>query len=359
MTTIYDVSKRAGVSPATVSRVLNDNPKVDPALKRRVIEAVRELHFVPNGSARSLVTKRTERVALLLPDITNPYYPELARGAQDALDGVGYHLILSNTDDDPARELRYLQMLGKAGIDGLIIAPASSANGKRETKQILEQRTLQLTRMNIPMVTISPDAVVPDSDQVTVDEAAAAAKAVEHLVGLGHVRVALINGPRQHPVSERRQLGFVSTLAQHGVPVADELIRYADFRRVGGRSAMLSLLELAEPPSAVFAANDLMAFGAMSAIHEAGLQIPKDVAIASVDNTAEASDADPPLTTVSVPRIYEYGRLAAELLLDRFQRHISGEEPSPPKHVTLDTRLFVRGSTVPTLSRWFEPHLHT
>ncbi len=341
MATIYDVSKNANVSVATVSRVLNNNPKVDIVLKKRVLESIRELGFVPNGIARSLKTKRTERIALVIPDITNPFFPEMARGVQDTLETQGYHVILTNTDDDPMREVRYLEMLTKVGVDGLIITP-SLPNLSRKTPDFrrLEQA---LKTLSVPVVGISVNAVSPTADHVRTDEELNGEKATEHLLGLGHTEVALIHGPDHSEVSQRRTHGFVRALKNHGLEPNPLFLRNGHAKREGGRTAMQELLALSQRPSAVFAINDVMALGAMGAIHDAGFTLPDDVAMVSVDNIAEAITAYPPLSTMAIPSNYEQGRVAAQLLLER----IAQADPHwPGRVITLETRLIVRGSTV-------------
>lgn len=348
MATIYDVAKSAGVSPATVSRVLNGKASVEPSLRTRVLAAVESLEFVPSSTARSLTTKRTDRIALLIPDITNPYYPEITRGAQDALDARGYHLILSNTDDNPERELRYINMLEKIGVDGLIISPASPVHAPARRKRDKKQLSERLERLHIPIVSVSPEPPAPNADQVTVDEEGAAERAVQHLIDLGHKRIALINGPREHQVSLRRRAGYERALERAGLGIEAKLMLDADFRRASGHAAMDALLKLTPRPTAVFAANDLMALGAMAAIHHANLRIPQDIAVIGVDNIADALDANPPLSTVSIPRLYEYGRIAANLLLDRLGAERTAHEP---RIIKLETRLIVRESTVATQAR--------
>jgi LacI family transcriptional regulator len=349
MATIYDVAQKAGVSPATVSRVLNGKATVDAEMRERVLEAVQSLNFVPNSTARSLVTKRTNRVALVIPDITNPYYPEIMRGAQDALDVRGYILILANTDDDTEREIRYINMLQKVGIDGLIISPAAPAQGTRR-KRGRGQLSEVLEALGIPIVSVSPEAPSPTADQVTVDEEGAAERAVQHLIEMGHARIGLINGPADHQVSLLRRAGYERALERAGLQRNPKWMIDADFRRAGGHEAMRTLLQQKPRPTAVFASNDLMGLGAMAAIHEAALRIPQDVAVIGVDNIADAADANPPLSTVSIPKLYEYGRIAANMLLDRLGENGTKHEP---RIVKLETRLIARESTlsVTTVSR--------
>jgi LacI family transcriptional regulator len=345
VSTIHDVAKHSGVSTATVSRVLNGNPKVDLEMRRRVLESVEALRYIPNGSARSLVTKQTRQVALVISDITNPFFAEAARGAQDALDEHGYQLLLANSDDNQARELRSLRTFATTGVDGLLIAPAMPAGqGTAAHRSAQRQLARELEHFKIPVVGFSPEPVAPHADLVAIDEVSAAFKAVDHLFGLGHVRVALINGPEHSGVGHLRGLGYAKALKHHGLALDPSLVIPANFRREGGYEAMKSLLALVQPPTAVFAADDLIAIGAMRAIKEAGRRIPDDVALVCIGNTSEASEVDPPLSAIAVPRGYEFGRIGAQLLLE----HLAQTSASQwvPRHITLDTRLIVRASTV-------------
>ena len=348
MSTIRDVAKHAGVSTATVSRVLNANPKVDADIRRRVEDSVQKLRYIPNGSARSLVTKQTRQVALLISDITNPHFAEIARGAQDVLDERGYQLVLANSDDNQARELRSLRTLVQASADGLLIVPAMPA-GQGTTAHRVARRQLasELEHFQIPTVGFSPEPVAVHADLVAIDEERAAFRAVEHVLGLGHVRVALINGPEHSSVGHLRSLGYRHALKSFGIALDPSIMIPSNFRREGGYEAMMSLLKQKHIPSAIFAADDLLAIGAVRAIKEAGLRIPTDIAIVCIGNTVGINEIDPPLTAVSVPRGYEFGRIGAQLLLERAAQ--SGTSAWIPRRITLDTRLIVRASTVENL----------
>jgi LacI family transcriptional regulator len=345
MPTIYDVSKRAGVSTATVSRVINNNSKVDADLRSRVLTAMKELQYVPNGSARSLVTKQTRRIALIISDITNPFFAQTARGAQDALDERGYQLLLANSDDRPARELRYLSTFAETGVDGVLIEPAMpdnhSAASQRGVRQALAR---QLEMFNLPVVALSPDHVMPNADTLSIDEEQAAFKAVDHLLGLGHRSVAMINGPEHSPVGKRRAAGYRRALHQYGFSWDDELVVHTHFRREAGREAMRHLLAARSDISAVFGADELLASGALQAAREQGLKVPQELAVVCIGDAVISSESDPPLTVVAHPRGYEFGRIGSQLLLERITK--SNAEPLESRAVLLETRLIVRSSTV-------------
>ena len=206
------------------------------------------------------------------------------------------------------------------------------------------QLASELEHFRIPTVGFSPEPVAVHADLVAIDEERAAFRAVEHLLGLGHVRVALINGPEHSSVGHLRSLGYRHALKQFGIALDPSIMIPSNFRREGGYEAMKSLLKDKQVPTAVFAADDLLAIGAVRAIKEAGLRVPKDIAIVCVGNSVEASEVDPPLTAVSVPRGYEFGRIGAQLLLERAAQAASSVWV--PRRITLDTRLIVRASTV-------------
>ena len=342
MATIYDVSKRAGVSTATVSRVLNNNPKVDPDLRQQVMLAVSELRYVPNASARSLVTKQTYRVGLIISDITNPFFAETARGAQDALDDRGYQLLLANSDDQPQRELRYLGTFAQAGVDGLLIEPAmtgpQSVAGQRSAQRKLAK---ELEALGVPIVSYSPHKVAINADSVGIDEELAGFKATDHLLNLGNRRIALINGPTQNPVGIERAQGYRRALERHGVPFEADLTISTLFRQDEGYKALRSLLERGLAPTAVFAGDDQIALGVLLALEEAGLAVPRDVAIVCVGDAQVTAASRPSLTSVTVPRGYEFGRLGAQLLLER----MGGTYTGAAREVVLETRLLIRDST--------------
>lgn len=345
MPTIYDVATKAGVSTATVSRVLNGHPRVDSVMRQRVTEAVEELQYIPNGTARSLVTKQTRRVALLISDITNSFFAETARGAQDALDERGYQLLLANSDDQPSRELRSLATFAQMGVDGILIEPAmpstQSDSAQRANRNKLSR---QLEALGVPVVGFGPDRVTQTADIVTIDEEQAGFKATDHLLGLGHLRIAMINGPAHSAVGSRRAAGYRQALARNSVVFDPDLMISTNFRRDAGFEAMRTILEWTKRPSAVFAADDLIAIGALQALKSAGLRVPQDVAIVCIGDVARTIDTDPALTSVVVPRGYELGRVGSQMLLERIVA--KDQEPLSARQVVLETRLVVRASTV-------------
>jgi LacI family transcriptional regulator len=344
VSTIKDVAKKAKVSIATVSRVLNQYPKVDPVLKKRVLEAAEALRYVPNSSARSLVTKQTRLIGMIISDITNPFFSEATRGVQDTLEQDNYQLLIANSDDDPVRELRHLRAFHEWGVEAMLVAPAlpaeqSAALYREERKRLAHELSL----LEIPVVGFAPEQVSETSDFITIDEVAAVAKGVEHLLGLGHTRVALINGPAFSKVGQLREQGYRQALKGSHLAVNEDFILSVAFRREGGYQAMKTLLELPEPPSAVFMSDIQIATGALRTIQETRLKMPEDVALACIGNMGDVIEAELGLTTVAVPRAFEFGRIGAQLVLERLNKPSA---PQNPRKISLETRLIIRSSSV-------------
>jgi LacI family transcriptional regulator len=346
---IYNVAEKAGVSTATVSRVLNGNPKVDPTLKQRVLSVIKELKYVPNGSARSLVTKRTKRIALLISDITNPFFSQAARGAQDTLDQSDYQLLLANSDNQPNRELRNLITFAQTGVDGILIEPAildkPSSSAQGNAKRNLAK---QLEQMDLPVVGLTPDLVMPNADSVSIDEELAAFKAMDHLLSLGHQKIALINGPKHSSIGSRRTTGYEQALKQHGLPIRPEIMYFDHFQKETGIAGTTTLLEQHPEISAIFAADELIANGVIQAARILNLQIPQDLALACIGDGTSTAESYPPITVAAHPRGYEFGRISSQMLLER----ITGQHKTPleSRGVILETRLIVRVSTVANLA---------
>ena len=330
MATMKDVAQRAGVSPSTVSHVINETRFVSQQLRDRVLRAMSELNYQPSAVARSLRTKKTQVVALVIPDITNPYFPEVARGVQDVAEENEYSVILCNTDRVRGRELRFLKALRGQWVDGLILNPSEVTSGDLQDLQDAQ----------IPVVLIGSQIDHPDLDVVMVDNVQGAYDAVSHLIDLGHRRIGLVGGPRAASSGEQRFQGYIRALADHDIPVDEEIITEGRFTREGGYESMKRLLALQSPPTAVFASSDVMAIGALMAIQEQGLQVPNDVSLVGFDDIAEASTTTPRLTTVSQPK-YQTGEVAAQLLFDR----VEGTSPGERQKIVLSHQLVIRYST--------------
>lgn len=329
MASIYDVAKSAGTSIATVSRVLNGNDRVKDSTRRAVLKAMEELDYHPNTLAQSLVRKETRTVALVVPDISNPFFPEVARGVEDMANRAGYNVILCNSDDNMRKELQYCRVMRTRRVDGIIFAMVSS-----EASPVRS-----LLGAGMPVVVVDRDAGDLSVDAVVTDNGQGGKLATQHLVGLGHVRIACISGPLSAGPALARLNGFRQVLEPRGL-FKSEYVVEGDFRFSGGYEGMKRLLELPQPPTAVFACNDLMALGAMLYLDEAGLQVPRDVAVVGYDDIQVSSLTRPRLTTVAQPK-YEMGWMAMEVLLKRISR-----TEEAPQRVTLQPQLVIRESTV-------------
>jgi LacI family transcriptional regulator len=326
-----DVAERAGVSVTTVSHVINQTRPVSDELRERVLAAMDELGYQPNRLARSLRRGHTHTVGMIVPDSTNPFFAEVARGVEDTSFEQGYSVILCNSDGNLDKEVFYTNVLAERRVDGILFVAAGIS-----TEQI---RDLQARRMPVVVV----DREIPDVavDSVLTDNARGGKLATRYLMDLGHRCIGCIVGPSDVTPSAERVTGYRQALDESGIPVDDALIVKGDFQYEGGYQAARQLLTIDDPPTAIFACNDLMAVGAISAAAEMGRRIPADISVVGFDDVRLASFANPPLTTVAQPK-YEMGVIAATMLLERMH-----EPEVPPRRRMLDASLLVRRSTAP------------
>ena len=328
--TIIDVARVAGVSKTTVSRVISgDSSLVREETRQKVLDAVRQLGYELNIVASSLRTDRTHTAILIIPDISNPFWPEVARGVQDALEAHKYALVLANSDWDVQRERDLLAMVRRNRFDGIIINPARITND-------------ELAAASVPLVVLGLHAEYPDFDAVGSDSYSGTTMAMEHLTDLGHRRIGLVSGLSRGVSQPSRLAAYVDFLRQHDMPVQDELIVECPYGQEFGRQSIQQLLNLSNPPTAVLAANDILAIGALQAVQDAGLEVPRDISIIGMDDIYAVSVTTPPLTTVAKQK-YELGQQAATLLLERIQAQV----PLPPRRRAFSCRLISRGSTAP------------
>ncbi|MCG0277173.1 MAG: LacI family transcriptional regulator [Thermanaeromonas sp.] len=306
MVTIKDVARRAGVSVTTVSRVLNNSPHpISPETRRKVLEAVAELGFCPNAAARSLQLNETRMIGLMLPDVANPYYSGIVRGIEDVAHQEGYTVILCNTDRSRERTLKYLRVLREKRVDGVIFMGGGVVEDAREDHFFQKE--------DIPTVVIGRHFGFFPS--VQIDNADAARRAVIHLLERGHRDIACIAGPSSSTTSRDRLAGYRQALEEKGLKYEPSRIVHADFTPHGGYEAVRKLLEHKPWPTALLAHNDLMAVGAIKALADEGLSVPRDMAVVGFDDIPLASYVLPRLTTVRVP-VYELGATAMRLLRD-------------------------------------------
>lgn len=325
-----DVARLAGVSKATVSQVLNNNSafSIPQETRQRILDAVTQLGYVPNSLARSLRTQKTYTIASVIPDIANPFYPTFERGIQDVAEANNYDLVVYNTDGVEAKERRYLNALLQGRVDGVI---GVFFHLKAEDLALLIERNVAVVLLDEPQDTGSTPV-----DRVFVDNIKAARAATEYLIGQGHQRIAMLSG--QHETLSGRVAGYRQALEADGFE--PQILEAGDFTEACGYSGMLELLKAATRPSAVFAANDVMAMGALVALRERGVRVPEDIVLMGFDDIPASRILTPALTTVS--QFPEHlGRRAAQLLFDR----LSGRTTGPGRLEELPFELIVRQST--------------
>lgn len=329
MATVHDVARRAGVSAATVSRVMNGRQNVDPALAERVRQAMRELDYLPNAAARNLRKSRSSLWAVIISDIGNAYFTSLVRGVEDVAQQAGYSVVLCNSDEDPAKEDRYVTAALAEQMAGVVISPSTRP-----------EHAARLIAAGTPVVAIDRELPGTAVDTVLVDNELGAEAAVTHLLDAGYERVACITGPRGVTTADQRLTGYRRAMAARGHHDVARLVRRADFRERGGHEAMVALLDEEPALDAVFAANNLMTVGALECLAERGIAVPDQVGVVGFDEIPWAGLVEPSLTTVVQPT-YELGSTAARLLTERI-----AEPGRPVSTVVLGTELRVRDSSV-------------
>jgi LacI family transcriptional regulator len=328
MATIYDVARRAGVSAATVSRVINGLATVDAELAARVNQAMAELNYRPNAVARNLRRSQTSLWAVIIADIGNPFFTSLVRGVEDVAQRAGFSVVLCNTDEDPSKENTYISAALAENMAGVIISPSGNASG---ITRLLDAKT--------PVVIIDRELPGVKADTVLVDNEHGAEIATGHLFDSGCRRIACITGPRKVSTAMRRLRGYQRALKAHGATQDADLVRHADFREQGGYAAMASLLDKDAHPDGVFVANNLMTIGAVECLVDRGITVPGDVAVVGFDDIPWAHLVRPSLTTVAQPT-YELGRTAALMLTERI-----ADPTRATSAITLHTQLKVRDSS--------------
>lgn len=328
--TIRDVAKAARVSPATVSRVLNTSEKVSSDLRERVLVAVQNLGYHPNSQARSLRTRATTVLGVIISDITNPFFTTMVRGVEDAASKAGFSVVLANADEDLDKERRYLEVAAAEHMAGVLLSPASAT----------ETRVDVLTERGIPVVTIDRQLKRPDVDQVTVNNHKAAKEATLHFVEQGCRRIGFIAGRLDTTTGAGRLEGHKAGLKEADLPLDPELVVSGDFRIDGGREAAQKLLALPDRPDGLFASNNLMTIGAIDALDQAGVRFPDDIALVGFDDMMPSLVLRSTITTIAQPT-YEIGQRATELLL----RRVLGET-FPTRQIVLPATLKIRDSSL-------------
>ncbi len=308
MSTLKDVAEKAQVSVSTVSRVINQEPLVKARTRERVEEAIAELNYLPNRVAQRLrsINSKNKLIGLVLPDIQNPFYVDVVRGVEEAAYHQNFAVMIGNFDQDEQKEKIFLDILQSESIDGLIVAPSRGR----------DQHIRKVIDNGFPVVCIDRGLIGTDVDVVKVNNEEGAFEAIEYLIGLGHSRIAHITGHPGIPTTRERIAGYEKAMARHNVDIDPQLVRNSDSSYQSGADLMQELIDMANPPTAVFTANNLLTLGALRTIHENSLEIPDDVSIVGFDDMYWSTSLNPPLTAVRQSG-YDIGSKAAELLVQK------------------------------------------
>lgn len=331
-----DVARLAGVSRATVSYVINNrsggNIQISDATRQRVLDAIEELGYQPNVAARSLRTRQTQLLAVMVPDLTNPFYPLVIRGAQQVAEAQDYQILVYDSDDSPAREKAFVDAMVRRLVDGVVLI-----SFYLETEDVT-----RLTQAGTQVVAVGGQLRKAGVDVVATRERLAVHEVMRHLIQQGHRRIAHLAGSQDTPAGRIRLQGYREALAEAGLPYDESLVRYGTFKRDGVAELVYSLFSQSESqnlPTALFAANDVMAIEAIRALHQRGWEVPEDVAVCGFDDIPEAELIVPSLTTIGQDA-QALGRRAAELLLERLKR----QEPVEVRQVSVPYCLVIRRS---------------
>ncbi len=325
--TIKDIAKRANVSYATVSRALNNKYGVKPATHEKIVKIAKELHYNPNSIAQGLVKNRTYTVGLILPDITNPYFPEVAHGVENHLSANGYSVFLCNTDWDPHRERRFVTLLSRRRTDGLIISPASGKIDELE----------KTVGKEIPLVYVSNAPKKTEHFSVVIDNVRGGYLATEHLITCGYETIGFIGVAEGSMMDDDRLEGYMLAMKQYDREVIDRFIHLGSFRGSSAYEAVSRMIANKDFPRAFFVQNDVLAVSALHAVKDAGLTVPDTIAIVGFDDISYASFREIQLTTIRQPQ-KAMGRIAARLLLGQME----GARKAPTRNIVLEPELVVR-----------------
>ena len=332
MVSIKDVAEAAGVSTATVSRVLSNGLHVRPEVRERVMATVERLGYRPNLVARSLRSQQSSTIGLIVSDISNPFFTAISRAVEDTAYEQGFSVLLCNTDENPEKEAIYLNLMRDTAVAGAIMSP---------TRQIIAN--FADSNLPFPIVVVDRSISNGDIDAVLLDNVDAAYRLITHLVEQGYKRIGALCS--EMSTGLERQVGYEKALRAHGLAPKSEYMKYVPPKAEAGYTATLKMLDLAEPPDALFTVNSLIAEGALQAIRERNLTIPDDIALVSFDETTWSSLVQPAITLIAQPT-YEIGKTAAELLMQRI-----ADPGRPTRQVILKGQLLVRGSSAPRLGK--------
>lgn len=335
--TIYDVAEKAGVSISTVSRVINNTGRISDKTRRMVLRVMEEMDYHPNVHASALTGKKTNMIGLITPDISNPFFGELAKSIEDSAGVLGFHIIICSTDYQPEKETKYFSMLRQKQADGIIFATGLDHD---DSVTALDD----IVKSGTPLAMITQDKPLAPMDVVIIDDFLGGYTAAEHLISLGHKKIACIVGNGSTTGERDRIRGFQKAMHEAGMTLDESLIIPTEYSLESGKQAAAELFDR-DLPTAVFAFNDVLSCAAIQAARSRGIRVPEDLSVIGFDNTILAEMTAPPLTTISQP-IREMGRRVVELLIDEIQ----GKKKAKSK-IILSPELVIRQSTAPTKTR--------
>ncbi len=335
MITIYDIAKEANVSAMTVSRVMNNADNVSEKTRQKVELVIKKLNYVPNSSARSLISKKTKILSLMVTDIANPFFTSVARGAEDKAMQMGYQLMLCNSDENVEKESKYIDMLISTRIDGALIAPANDSSSKSINK---------LRKYNIPVVLIDRHIKDLKCDQVLSDNETTTRRLIEHLIQQGHKKIAIINGPLDIATARERHKAYCDTLTSHGLEINNNLIRQSHFFHDSDSSdtiQQLFSLPESEHPTAIFATSNFIGINAVKSLKKHKIKVPQDVAVVCYDGVPNYTDSELFLTAAEQPS-YNFGFMGTQMLIER----IENTAPEEPRTIVLPAEFNIRASSL-------------
>lgn len=327
--TIKDVAREAGVSTSTVSRVLTESASVKEETRKKVELAIEKLKYSPNVIARSLRKKTSRTIGLIVPDISNPFFPDIAKGVEDRAREAGYNVILCNADDNPRKEVESIQLLKERQVDGVILVSSSTKGGHLQKFDSMK------------IVLVDRELEDMEADTVLCDNIVGSYLATKHLVELGHRDIAIVTGPMELNITRDRLLGYKKALNEKNLEVKDNWIWKAGFSFDRGYNVTVENIKKGNIPTAIFASSDIAAVGVIAALEQYGLKVPDDVSVVGFDDIFLSTLIKPTLTTIAQPT-YQMGKKAAELLVGRGKN-----KRKKAKRIVLPTRLVVRNSSGP------------